>query len=72
MNREPIWKKVRDKVDDTGYKRDYVARQAGMKPAKLSLLLNGHRRMTAEDLQDICIAIGLNPNELFQTDQQTA
>jgi transcriptional regulator with XRE-family HTH domain len=67
MNRYPVWPELRDHIDARGFKREYVAMKSGIKPAKLSLILNGRRRLTVDDLQAICDAIDTSPNAFFHT-----
>jgi len=72
MKFEPLWPKVRDCVLASGLKQEYIANKIGIKPAKLSLILNGKRRLTADELRDICYAIDISPNVLFDTPTHSA
>ena len=66
---EPMWAKIRERVDASGIKYKYIATKLGSSPAKLSLMLSGQRRISIEDFVEICSAIGASPTEFFDQQQ---
>ena len=59
---------VRDalrKIINTGvYKQNEIARRANMQPNSLSAVLNKRRKLEANEMIDLCSALGIRPEEL--------
>ncbi len=59
-----VYEKVRNYIDDSGYKQITIAKKAGISKTTFNAMLNGKRTMYADDLCAICIALNVSP-ELF-------
>lgn len=59
-----IREKVRAYIDDNGLKQIAIAQKAGIPNATFNAILNGKRKMYAEDLQAICTALNVS-SEMF-------
>lgn len=56
---------VRSYIDRRGVSRKIVAANMGITESKLSLILNGKRRMTIEDYNDVCKAMAVDPRFFY-------
>ena len=52
-----IYEKVREYIDTHGLKQKAVAERAGIPNVTFNAILNGKRKMYAEDLKAICFAL---------------
>lgn len=59
-----VYEKVRDYLNENGYKQVTIAQKAGISKATFNAILNGKRTLYADDLKAICIALNVSP-ELF-------
>lgn len=59
-----VYKKVRDYIQDNGYKQVAIAEKAGISKVTFNAMLNGKRTMFADDLKAICLALNVSP-EMF-------
>lgn len=59
-----VYKKVRDYIQDNGYKQVAIAEKAGISKVTFNAMLNGKRTMYADDLKAICLALNVSP-EMF-------
>ena len=59
-----VYEKVRSYIDTHGMKQIAVAKMAGISPVTFNAILNGKRKMYAEDLRAICLALDVSP-EIF-------
>jgi transcriptional regulator with XRE-family HTH domain len=55
-----VYEKVREYVNLHGLRQESVADAAGIPNVTFNALLNGKRKMYAEDLRAICIALGVS------------
>lgn len=62
--RVEVYKKVREYIEDNGYKQVAIAEKAGISKVTFNAILNGKRTMYADDLKAICLALNVSP-ELF-------
>lgn len=51
---------IKDYLENKGISQRFVSRRTGIDPAKLSLALNGNRKLTLEEYSLICGALGVN------------
>ena len=63
--------KIKRHMDSRGIKQRYVAKKAGIEEPKLSAILNGKRKIQAEEYFSICNALKI-PLETFDPHKQTA
>lgn len=59
-----VYEKVRSYIESHGMKQIAVAKKAGISNATFNAILNGKRKMYAEDLRAICLALDVSP-EVF-------
>ena len=52
-------------IAEKGYKKNAVARKAGITDQKLSDMLGGRAVIRAEMIPNICQALGVEPNDLY-------
>lgn len=60
---------IRAYLQDHGIKQTFIAEKCGWSKQKMSHIVNGKSKMTVEDYQTLCRAIGV-PYELFLEDNQ--
>lgn len=51
-------------IDERCYNQSSIAKKAKLTPAQFSSVLNKSRKLEANELFDICEALGITPNEL--------
>lgn len=59
-----VYEKVRVYIDENGLKQISVAQRAGIPKSIFNAMMNGKRKMYADDLKAICLALNVSP-ELF-------
>lgn len=59
-----VYKKVREYIEENGYKQLAVAQKAGFSKVTFNAMMNGKRTMYADDLKAVCLALNVSP-ELF-------
>ncbi len=59
-----VYEKIRNYIEGHGMKEIAVAKRAGISNVTLDAILNGKRKMYAEDLRAICLALDVSP-EIF-------
>lgn len=47
--------KLKQYIEENGLKHKHVAIKAGIDPKKFSRLINGHTKLTVEELENICV-----------------
>lgn len=60
---------VRDYLSEHGIKQSFVADKCGWSRQKMNCMINGKAKMTADDFQEICKAVGA-PYEIFLNTSQ--
>lgn len=63
--RTPIYQKIRRYMNDQGISRKQVAINMNMSESKLSLILSGRRKLTADEYLDMCTAMAVPPQKFF-------
>ena len=53
-------------IAEKGYKKNAVAKRAGISGQKLSDMLNGRAIIRAEIVPNICKALNVDPNDLYE------
>lgn len=59
-----VYQKVKAYLIEYGIKQNTVARKCNMSTSTFSAMMNGKRKMYAEDLRAICYALNVSP-EVF-------
>lgn len=60
-----VYERVRAYVEERGLEPGAVASTAGIPRAWFAAMLAGKRRMYAEDLRAICLALGVSADEMI-------
>lgn len=63
----PMYTKMRDLVRANGMEQRALARKMGISEGRLSLMLNGKRRISVDDFLDFCEAVGVEPKTLYES-----
>jgi len=56
---------IADEIKSRGYKQAAIASKAGLTEQQLSDIVNKRRKMDANEMFELCKAMGLTPNDLF-------
>ena len=56
---------IQKTIKEKGVKQNYIAEKIGVSNAALSALLNGKRKITAQEFYNISCVLGVTPNELY-------
>lgn len=59
--------KIAKIVNERGIKQTYIAEKTGWSNDKVSKLLRGALKMTAEDFLTLCSVLDLNPSDFLAT-----
>ena len=65
MKNTPIHERVRNYVLEMGISQKLIAENMKTSESKLSLMLNGKRRMTVDDYINICKAVAVSPTKFI-------
>ena len=57
-------KKLNEYLKEHGISQIFIAEKLGVSPTRMSMMLNGKRKMTADDLIKICKILKVSP-EMF-------
>ena len=61
-----VQSKVAQYIEEQGIKQSWLAQKTGLTDNMISGILNGKRKMTADEFVRICKAIGKNPNDFME------
>lgn len=61
-----VQSKVAQYLEEHGIKQSWLAQKTGLTDNMISGILNGKRKMTADEFVRICKAIGKNPNDFME------
>lgn len=61
-----VQSKVAQYLKEQGIKQSWLAQKTGLTDNMISGILNGKRKMTADEFVRICKAIGKNPNDFME------
>ena len=61
-----VQSKVAQYLEGQGIKQSWLAQKTGLTDNMISGILNGKRKMTADEFVRICKAIGKNPNDFME------
>lgn len=62
-----VYEKVREYIESHGLKQKVVADSAGIPNATFNAMMNGRRRMYADDLRAICIALNTSATTFIES-----
>lgn len=63
-----VSQKVQEYIKSHGIKQSFLAEQCGWSKQKTSTIIRGKKKMTAEELANICEAIGVTYDFFYKTD----
>ena len=52
-------------INQRGFKKSFIAQKSGLSNQQLSDILSKRRKMEANEMFRICVAMGVTPNDLF-------
>lgn len=58
-----IVENIRSYMRENGIKQEHVANKIGMSKQTMSAILNGNRKLIADEYVDICNALGVSTNK---------
>lgn len=65
MERKMIWENIRDYVTEKKLSQKQIAENMDITEPRLSLMLNGKRKMTVDDYLSLCKAIAVPPTKFL-------
>ena len=65
MERKMIWENIRDYVSEKKLSQKQIAENMDITEPRLSLMLNGKRKMTVDDYINLCKAIAVHPTKFL-------
>lgn len=57
-----IYQKLNDYISSNGIKQKFISEKTGISENILSMILNGKRKIDADEFVEIVLALGLKPN----------
>lgn len=57
-----IHERLNNRINEKGLKQKFVSEKSGIPPDRLSKVLRGVRKMTADEFLKICVVIDEDPN----------
>ena len=61
-----VQSKVAQYLEEQGIKQSWLAQKTGLTDNMISGILNGKRKMSADEFVCICKALGKNPNDFME------
>ena len=62
--------RVAEYIRNMGIKQTVISEKTGISVSALSAMLTNRRKMTADEFEKICIAIGKSPNDFMITGKE--
>ena len=62
---------IAEAIKEGGYKQQFIAAKAGLKEMQLSDIVHKRRKMDANEMFRLCVALGITPNDLFADKEAT-
>lgn len=67
-----VHEKVKQYLEERGIRQSFVAEKCSMSATTFNAMMNGHRKMYAEDLRAICYALEVSPEQFIDYSGQSA
>lgn len=64
------YEKIKKYMDDNGIKQVYVSEKTGIPENTLSIILNGKRKLYADELISIILALGIDPSYFIDSQNE--
>jgi transcriptional regulator with XRE-family HTH domain len=68
----PVYKKVRQYLEDHGIRQNFVARKINISASTFNAIMTGQRRMFADELRTICEVLNVTPEVFIEVGDGTA
>ena len=72
MYEKSFAKGVKEIIASNGYKQKAIAEKAGIEPDVFSKIVNGKRRIFAEEVSGICAALGYSFESIIKIGKESA
>lgn len=66
-----VYEKVRQYIDEHGIRQSFVAKKCNISTTTFNAMMNGKRKMYADDLRDICYALQVSPETFVEYQDNT-
>lgn len=66
MEKTPVCERMRTYVNEKGISQKLMAENMGESEARVSMMLNGKRKMTVDDYVRACKAIAVSPTKFLE------
>lgn len=65
-----VYQKVKAYIDANGLKQVVVAGKCGISAVTFNAIMNGRRKLYADDLRAICLALNVSPEVFISSDEE--
>lgn len=66
-----VYQKINKYLSENGIKQKYISERTGIPENTLSMILNGKRKMDADEFVEIVISLGTDANRFINCDSTT-
>lgn len=67
-----VYQKIAKHIKENGIKQKFISEKTGISENTLSMILNGKRKMEADDFVEIVIALGVDANYFIDFKKEEA
>ena len=67
-----VYQRVKQYLEDHGITQSFVAEKCNFNPTTFNAMMNGKRKMYAEDLRLVCYALNVSPEVFIEFDKKGA
>lgn len=66
-----VYERLSNYIKDNGIKQSYISEKTGIPENTLSMILNGKSRLDADKLEDILIALNIEPGVIIYSNKKS-
>lgn len=66
-----VYERLSNYIKDNGIKQSYISEKTGIPENTLSMILNGKSRLDADKLEDILIALNIEPSVIIYSNKKS-
>jgi len=66
-----VYERLSNYIKENGIKQSYISEKTGIPENTLSMILNGKSRLDADKLEDIIIALNIDPNLIIYSNKKS-
>jgi len=66
-----VYERLSNYIKENGIKQTYISEKTGIPENTLSMILNGKSRLDADKLEDIIIALNIDPNLIIYSNKKS-